>query len=125
MTHDINRKRSEFLRDIDARQRNIVFPDTASNEGRFWRNVVSGKQKLTGVQVAGIAIVFLALAGAFYGYASLQMSMSGIQGSLWTRILGTFGGLVIPLGVFAAFLAAIKLSVYRNDRRNKSKFTRH
>jgi hypothetical protein len=30
-------------RDVINRQRNIVFPDTVLNEGRFYRNIASGK----------------------------------------------------------------------------------
>lgn len=51
------RSPDEFLRDVEARQRNIVFPDTASNEARFWRNVISGKTRLSTVQVVGIVLV--------------------------------------------------------------------
>lgn len=57
------RRKDEWLRDIDARQRNIVFPDTADNEGRFWRNIVSGKQSLTLAQWIGIALFGLCVIG--------------------------------------------------------------
>jgi hypothetical protein len=53
--------KDEWLRDIDARQRNIVFPDTVQNEGRFWRNIYSGKQSLTLSQWVGILIVLATL----------------------------------------------------------------
>jgi hypothetical protein len=33
----------EWERDVLNRQRNIVFPDTNLNEGRFYRNIASGK----------------------------------------------------------------------------------
>ncbi|HEY2499298.1 MAG TPA: hypothetical protein VGK24_19735 [Candidatus Angelobacter sp.] len=33
----------DWERDIRNRQRNIVFPDTVLNEGRFYRNIASGK----------------------------------------------------------------------------------
>jgi hypothetical protein len=42
-----NYSRDEWLRDIDARQRNVVFPDAAANEARFWRNLHEGKRRLT------------------------------------------------------------------------------
>lgn len=32
-------KRDQWLQDIQARQRNYVFPDTVQNEARFWRNL--------------------------------------------------------------------------------------
>jgi hypothetical protein len=31
--------RDRWMRDIQSRQRNIVFPDTTQNEARFWRNL--------------------------------------------------------------------------------------
>ena len=37
----------EWLQDVEARQRNVVFPDTANNEARFWRNIMEGRQRLT------------------------------------------------------------------------------
>jgi hypothetical protein len=33
----------DWERDVLNRQRNIVFPDTNLNEGRFYRNIASGK----------------------------------------------------------------------------------
>ena len=33
----------DWERDVRNRQRNIVFPDTVLNEGRFYRNIASGK----------------------------------------------------------------------------------
>lgn len=33
----------DWERDVINRQRNIVFPDTNLNEGRFYRNIASGK----------------------------------------------------------------------------------
>jgi hypothetical protein len=49
-------KREEWVRDVDARQHNVVFPDTAANEARFWRNLYERKQKLTAVQALGVAL---------------------------------------------------------------------
>jgi hypothetical protein len=37
----------EWERDVLNRQRNIVFPDTILNEGRFYRNIASGKAIFT------------------------------------------------------------------------------
>src|SRR5438034_3575491 len=49
------------MRDVEMRQRNIVFPDTAANEARFWANIISGKSRFSQTQVVGIAIIALAL----------------------------------------------------------------
>ena len=83
---------------------NLVFPDTAANESRFWRNVISDKEKLRPSQIVGIALMYLALAAVAYGLISTQMRVSGIQGPLWERIIGNFGGWFILLGIGAAFL---------------------
>jgi hypothetical protein len=49
------------MQDLYNRQRNIVFPDTAANEARFWRNVLVGRQRLTAPQVVGLALVAFAV----------------------------------------------------------------
>jgi hypothetical protein len=38
-------KRDQWLQDIEARQRNVVFPDTVENDTRFWRNLGKGPSK--------------------------------------------------------------------------------
>ena len=53
--------KDDWLRDIDARQRNVVFPDIVQNEARFWRNIYSGKYSLTPPQWIGILILLAAL----------------------------------------------------------------
>jgi hypothetical protein len=47
----------EWELDILNRQRNIVFPDTVLNEGRFFRNVVSGQMPLNPIQKFGILLI--------------------------------------------------------------------
>ena len=55
-------KREEWLQDLDTRQRNVVFPDTALNEARFWRNIYESKVSLSATQKTGLAVMgFLAL----------------------------------------------------------------
>jgi hypothetical protein len=52
----------EWERDVRNRQRNIVFPDTVLNEGRFYRNIFSGAAQLNSTQRIGI----LLLAATFF-----------------------------------------------------------
>jgi hypothetical protein len=48
----------EWERDVINRQRNIVFPDTMLNEGRFYRNIVYTKAVYTlGQRIALLVIV--------------------------------------------------------------------
>ena len=58
--------RQEWERDVINRQRNIVFPDTNLNEGRFYRNIASGKAVFTtGLRVSlGIMVLFFTMASA-------------------------------------------------------------
>jgi hypothetical protein len=57
----------EWERDVINRQRNIVFPDTILNEGRFYRNIASGKaiftigQKVSLLMILGYWVLFSAL----------------------------------------------------------------
>jgi hypothetical protein len=76
----------EWLRDVDARQRNVVFPDTAQNEARFWRNIISGKRPLTTAQVTGIAVVWLAM--AFPLWELLKWMRYSIYAWLTLSVLG-------------------------------------
>jgi hypothetical protein len=79
--------RDEWLRDIDARQRNVIFPDTAQNEARFWRNIISGKRHLTTAQITGIAIMWLAM--AFPLWELLKWMSYSIYAWLTLSLLGT------------------------------------
>jgi hypothetical protein len=47
----------KWERDVINRQRNIVFPDTVLNEGRFYRNIFSGKVPLNPTQRFGILLI--------------------------------------------------------------------
>jgi hypothetical protein len=48
----------EWERDVLNRQRNIVFPDTNLNEGRFYRNIASGKAVFSwGLRISLLVIV--------------------------------------------------------------------
>jgi hypothetical protein len=75
-------QRDEWLQDIAARQRNIVFPDTLQNETRFWRNLGTGPSKLP-------ARLGLAVLGIFVLGAAMTFLVASYQaGVLWIFILG-------------------------------------
>jgi hypothetical protein len=44
-----------WLQDVEALQRNVVFPDTVQNEGLFWRNL--GKQGWTTTSKIGLVVL--------------------------------------------------------------------
>ena len=72
-------RRKEFEQDIIHRQRNIVFPDTVLNEGRFLRNIFSKDADFTQGQRVGVAAVgiFLIVISTF----GIAMSVGKIMES--------------------------------------------
>jgi high-affinity Fe2+/Pb2+ permease len=91
MAHQ-KRESEEWARDIEDRQRNVVFPDTVQNEARFWRNI--GNQRWTPTTVIGLAILALFAGGflAVYVIASVQEGVAlkvGLTALLiWGPIFG-------------------------------------
>jgi hypothetical protein len=50
-----------WLQDVEALQRNVVFPDTVQNEGLFWRNL--GKQGWTTTSKIGLVLGIFVFGG--------------------------------------------------------------
>jgi H+/Cl- antiporter ClcA len=109
-------KRSEWQRDVRARQRNVVFPDTTANEARFWRNLITGRQKLSVSQIIGIVLVCLTLAAAVYVLVSTQLRVTDVQGTLWERVFSNFGIWIILVLIGAGILIAGQLIARRTKR---------
>ncbi len=108
----MRRGREEWVQDINARQRNTVFPDTVQNEGRLWRNLASGKQKLTIVQIIAIALMFLPLAAIFWSDAARKFRFAA-SGSTFERIVPVFADWAIMLVVFVIFFLIFRWRVRR------------
>jgi hypothetical protein len=70
-----NRPREEWQHDIENRQRNVVFPDTALNEARFWRNV--GNQSWTPATKIGLGILAVGF-GAFVVRVVVALVVEGV-----------------------------------------------
>lgn len=80
----------EWERDVINRQRNIVFPDTNLNEGRFYRNIASGKAVFSaGQKVSLLVIVLFVTIMTSFGLAQTialviaQRDLDGIAMGLW------------------------------------------
>jgi hypothetical protein len=111
----MSKRQEEWQQDISARQRNTVFPDTVENEGRLWRNLASGKQKLTVVQEIGIALMFLTIAGIFWSEAVSRFTFA-TSGPLFDRLVGTlasFSSEAILLGLFGILFLFLRWRVRR------------
>jgi hypothetical protein len=85
------RTRDELLRDVYARQRDVVFPDTAQNEARFWRNIVEAPRTLTCVQVIGIVLIVgcLMFCVALLGVRGLGLVLGAVAVAIWLHYKGT------------------------------------
>jgi len=83
----------EWERDVVNRQRNIVFPDTNLNEGRFYRNIASGSAVFSvGQKVCLLVIVVFVTVATSFGLAeaiAATMALRNLQG----KIMGLSGGL--------------------------------
>ena len=83
----------DWERDVINRQRNIVFPDTNLNEGRFYRNLASGKAVFSRGQKVSLLLVvaffFMVNAMDFAGRISLIIARrSHIRGwDVWPSML--------------------------------------
>src|SRR5215472_3946719 len=93
------RSPSDFQRDIEMRQRNIVYPDTLRNETRGWRSLITSKKPLSALQVIGIL--------AFYLSALSVLSLTGKEVlSEFREASGTSARLQV-LGAYVILFALI------------------
>jgi len=101
-----DREREVWEHDLEARQRNIVFPDTVANEARFWRNLIRGKQRIAGAKAVYIAIFGLTAVGLVLGLMSGQLEelrRAGLPwwqrvitvGAEWAVVFALIGGLLL------------------------------
>ncbi len=97
-----NREPERWMRDARDGQRNLVFPDTANNEARFWRNVINGQRCLTLLQVSGLFVFGLWV-------AVLAFAITFEKGFSWDSVLAGSLRWLIGFGVIAAFLLAFSI----------------
>ena len=105
--------KDEWLHDIHARQRNLVFPDTANNEARFWRNIINGKQRLTAIQIIGLCVFGAGVAAmAFYITFLRDVPTAGIS---WQNFVAGIIDWLIGFAILGVFLWFFRMS----DRRRR------
>jgi hypothetical protein len=92
----------DWLQDIDARQRNIVFPDTVRNEGRFWRNLWEGKQPPNLAQLAGVLILLLFWGG--FLVTTLWILWPTGNAPWWQKLVNGYGVYIVVVGALLTFI---------------------
>jgi hypothetical protein len=124
-------KRQEFERDIINRQRNVVFPDTVLNEGRFLRNIFSRNADFTRGQRMGAGVIGLFfIAVSTFGIAmsvSAVMESKGGQSAVsaypipFLAVLWGIGLVVLQRAVFPPEPSRLqRLQRARRPRRHKN-----
>jgi len=108
--------KNDWLRDINSRQRNVVFPDTVQNEGRLWRDIWVGKRSLNFAQWAGVLVLLLFFGGSLLFY--LRMLWPGGQGSWWQKAINGYGVYVIVMGAIVTFIVIGNRRVRRNAHKH-------
>jgi len=103
------RSPDEFRRDIEMRQRNLVYPDTLRNEARGWRGLMTSKEPLSVVQVVGMLIMLLGLPLVMVKLALTQFHDT--PGTGVGRLVAGFGGYVIYLLICAALFLLLRWRV--------------
>jgi hypothetical protein len=104
-----HQKLEQWLQDAEARQHNVVFPNTVQNETRFWRNLGKAPSSIP----ARAGLVILAIFVLVFAAMILVATYQG--GVLWEFGLGIF---LFCGSVFGAIAWATRrsLSNIRNTR---------
>lgn len=103
------------MQDVELRQRNIVFPDTANNQARLWRNVIDGHQDLSTVQWFGLFLIYVPSIVALIAILFPDIA----DGFSSRRFLSGVMRLAIAAVVILVFMGALTLSCRRAEIKRK------
>ena len=98
----------DWERDIINRQRNIVFPDTNLNEGRFYRNIASGKAVFSAGQKACLLVIvlFVTVMTSFGLAETIAAAMA--QRDLQGKVVGLWGCIYLLAILFFWIFLGVK-----------------
>ena len=106
------RSHSEFQRDVEMRQRNVVFPDPIRNEARGWRSLITSKEPLSVLQVFGVLVLYASVLGLLFAVGDMALTQfHNTPGTGIDRVVRGFGGYIICLGVIAAAFLLLRWRV--------------
>lgn len=98
----------EWERDVVNRQRNIVFPDTNLNTGRFYRNIASGKAVFSlGQKTSLLIIVLFVTIVTSWGLAETIASII-VQREVAGKLIGLWACLYILAILFFWIFLGVK-----------------
>jgi hypothetical protein len=111
----------DWERDVLNRQRNIVFPDTNLNEGRFYRNIASGKAVFSvGQKMSLLIIVLFVTIVTSWGLAEAIASIMA-QRDVAGKVIGLWGCIyllaILLFWIFLGVRALVPASPVRKRRR--------
>jgi len=111
----------KWERDVLNRQRNIVFPDTNLNEGRFYRNIASGKATFSvGQEMSLLIIVLFVTIVTSWGLAEAIASIMA-QRDVAGKVIGLWGCIyllaILLFWVFLGVRGLVPASPVRKRRR--------
>jgi hypothetical protein len=111
----------DWERDVLNRQRNIVFPDTNLNEGRYYRNIASGKAIFSvGQKVSLLIIVLFVTIVTSWGLAQTIASIIA-QPDLEGKVIGLWGCIyllaILLFWIFLGVKGLVPASPVRKRRR--------
>ena len=97
-----------FLKDVEARQHNVVFPETLQNEVSAWRRLYIGKRPLSGVQLIGLLVLIVVLVifigGILSVFGLFVTEGTGPKLERLTHVIVAFLIVLFPLGTFFFFM---------------------
>src|SRR5580765_652945 len=98
----------DWERDVVNRQRNIVFPDTNLNEGRFYRNIASGKAVFSAGQKACLLVIvlFVTVMTSFGLAEAIAATMA--QRDLQGKVVGLWGCIYLLAILFFWIFLGVK-----------------
>jgi hypothetical protein len=100
----VRNRRDTWMQEMEARQRNIVFPDTVQNAGGFWRGLRDSQLNLA--QAIGLLILLLFYVLTFT--ILVYMSWPKGPGAFWEKLIygyGLYFLLSLPVVIFFVLLA--------------------
>jgi hypothetical protein len=92
------RSANKFQRNVEVRQRNVVFPNPVPDQDTMLRNLITSKKPLSVLHVVGFSVLYLSVLSLLFitGYFAFEQFL-GTSGSGVNRIVAGFGPWVIVL----------------------------